>query len=147
MSAVPANVELEAIAINYIADLLGATPASPIVKLASAPFTPSPTLVPASLTEATFDGYAHKTVTSWGTVHLDSQNQATWISTSALDWTPTGSTTPNTIYGYWLLDSNGVLVQSETFATPVLMNGALTTLQLVIQLAIGPWKVNATLLP
>jgi hypothetical protein len=147
MPASPALVELEAIAANYIADLLGATPAAPLVKLVAAPFTPSPTLDPTTLTYATFDGYANKSVTSWGTVHIDGSNQATWISTSALDWTPTGSTTTNTIYGYVLLDSNGVLVQSETFATPVLMHGVLTTLQLVIQLAIGPWQATAVLLP
>lgn len=147
MPAVPANVETEAIAAKWVTTMLGATPAAPKVKLVKAAFAPSPTLDPASVTVADFDGYADKTVTSWGTVHLDGTNQATFISTSALDWTPTGDLTPNTIYGYLLFDSNNVLVQSELLPAPVLLQGTLTTLQLVIQLAIAPWKAAVTVLP
>lgn len=147
MAATPANAEALALAATWIGAELGAVPAPPKVHLASAPFSPSPTLDPTTLTEATFDGYAAKTVTAWGTVHLDSSNQATFISASALDWTPTGSTTPNTIYGYWLIDSGGKLVQSETFPTPILLSGTGTTLQIVLQLAVRPWDVAVTVLP
>lgn len=147
MAMVPATAELQALAALWIAGPLGSIPTPPTVHLAKAPFTPSPGLDPATLTEADFHTYAAKTISAWGTVHADANGQQVFINTTPLDWTPTDSVAPNTIYGYWLLDSAGKLVQAETFTTPVPMNGPTNTLQLVIELGINPWRTTAVLLP
>lgn len=125
---------LAELAANAITALLGATPAAPTVKLAKAPFVPGPLLDPATITEADFTGYAAKTITAWGTVHSDGNGQQIFDPTTPLNWTPTGSTTANTIYGYILLDSHGVLLQSGLLPTPKILNGTATTLTLLMSI-------------
>lgn len=124
-----------------------ATATPPVVHLAAANFAPTPNLNPATLTEATFDGYAASPLGSFSTPHLLSNGTAVADNASALIWTPTGSTTPNTIYGYWMVDHAGVLIQSGLFPTPVLLDGPSTTLQIIVQGGAGPWITTVTVAP
>lgn len=147
MNAAISNQWLSDVLTQIKVNLLGSTPAAPTVHLVSAPFTPTPLSDYTTFTEATFDGYAAKTVTSWGTEHLDPLGQYIMTNANVLAWTPTGNTTSNTIYGYYLLASNGDQVQAEVFAAPVLLHGVGTTLDLVIVIGEAPSKTTCVVLP
>jgi hypothetical protein len=126
-----------------IASILDATgPVHASVKLAVAPFAPSPTSDPATFTEADFDGYAAKTVATWSTPVMNTNGSAETVSGSVLTWNPTGSTTSNLIVGYWVEGGNGDYLGGEILASPVPMNGPLSSLNLVpvVQEAPGSWS-------
>jgi hypothetical protein len=116
--------------------------------LAVAPFAPKPTMKQTDFTEATFDGYAPVQVTSWGTAHVDQYGQYLISGTTPPSWfTPTGTTTPNTIVGYYLLDPGGNIVSAETLPNPVTLNGPHTTLQISPGIAIAPFRYTCTVAP
>ena len=102
------------------------------VHLAAASFTPSPILVPADFTEATFPGYAAiaNTVAPWIFYTDPSQNGARVIECpEPLDgwlFKCTGApTAAQTIYGYYVTDSGGTnLYGSNLFATPLTVGAA-----------------------
>jgi hypothetical protein len=123
------------------------TPSFPLVHLAAASFAPGPGLDPSTLTEATYDGYAAKLLTGWGTPHLVASGNVVVDATPVLGWTPTGSLTPNTIYGWWVIDHAGNLVSSGLLPAPVLLHGTATTLSFVFGLGQGPWNYTTTVLP
>ena len=131
---------------NIITNILGATTRVKF-HLIAAPWTPQPTTVLSGLTEATFDGYAALAVTSFETVHQDAYGQALANPGIPLAWTPTGSTTPNTIFGYIAVDPAGNTVQSELFPSPVLLDGPTTTLQFVAGFAVGKYTENVVMVP
>jgi hypothetical protein len=108
---------------------------------------PTPTTPLASYTEATFDGYAPISITAWGTPHVIANGQYAVAPTTPLVWTPTGSTTSNTVYGYYIKDPAGNVIQAENFAAGQLMSGTGTTLQFVPEVAIGPGITTAQLVP
>lgn len=133
--------QLEAVK-GSVLDATGPVHAS--VKLAVAPFSPTPTSDPASFTEATFDGYAAKTVPAWTAAALQPGPLAEILSSALLSWTPTGSTTPNTIVGYWIVGGNGDYLGGEAFAAPVILNGPTTSLNMVAawQMARSNWSAT-----
>lgn len=128
-------------------NLLGSSPTTPKVHLAKAAFTPTPTLDVGTLAEADFTGYSSKAISSWGTTHRDSFNQELIVATSAAAWTPTDGVTPNTIYGWWMVGSDGSTVACGVFNPPLPMTSAANTIELVVGVAYGPWQFTAVLLP
>jgi hypothetical protein len=57
--------------------------------------------------EADFDGYAASATLTWGAVGVNALNQAD-VTAQEVEWVPTGSLTPNVIYGYFVTDATGV---------------------------------------
>jgi len=64
--------------------------------------------------EADYDGYADQNATGWtaGVINAGNAGEST---ADAQTYTCTGDTTPNTIYGYYILDDTGALVGAERF--------------------------------
>lgn len=93
-------------------------------------YTPGPGSVVGDFVPADFDGYAEKVVTLTVGPYINPAGQAE-IQNASMNWTPTGSTTPNTIYGYFILDTSGDYVGGERFAAPRALNGPLTTLTIL----------------
>jgi|SRR5579859_1115366 len=83
---------------------------------------PSPNDDITSYVEATFDGYAVAPADiQWGAVGVDN-NGAPQVFGDLKVFTMSGSTTPNTIYGYYVTDEGGdMLYWAELFANPVNM--------------------------
>jgi len=93
---------------------------------------PSPTSVLADFAEADYDGYAAEAITptTWP-VFLQGIAQAVAVG-PAIVFTPTGSVTPNVIYGYYVTDNTGArLLWGERFADQKVMNGVTTGFTLV----------------
>lgn len=92
-----------------------------LVKLFQNNVEPSPNDVAAEYDAADFAGYAASTAIVWGTPFLDSDGKATVVGDSK-QFTSTGPTPSNTIYGYYVTTAANVLVYAERFATPVLID-------------------------
>jgi len=121
---------------------LGATK----IGLFKADVTPTPLTPLTALTECDFDGYAQKTLTWLIGPYLNPGNQSE-IQNASVNWTPTGSTTPNTVYGYFVIDAAGNLLWSERFTTPRVLNGGATTLTLLPTLVLVPGGLSAIVQP
>lgn len=81
--------------------------------------TPSKQTLLADLVEATFDGYARSAAVTWGTVGQTSTGAAEVYGDTKL-FTSSGDTTPNTIYGFALVNTGGTAVEyAERFASPI----------------------------
>lgn len=79
--------------------------------------TPLTTL--SSLTEASFQGYAAVTTVTWNAPYTDIAGNAV-ISAGLSQFECTGTTTPNTIYGWYLTDAtNATLLAAAALPTPV----------------------------
>ncbi len=127
--------------------VFGSTPTTVKLKLAKAPFVPGPTLDPATITEADYTGYAAQVVSSFGAAHADGTGQVIFDTFPPLAFTPTGTTTANTIYGYYLEDTQGNIAVAGLFPNPVVLNGPLTTLAFALSIPMAPGKPVMTLLP
>jgi hypothetical protein len=93
-----------------------------------------------SITEATFDGYARLAVT-WSGPYTDGMGQQA-IQSHSIYFTPTGSTTPNTITSMFLADAltAGNLILSEVLpGGNIILNGPTTAfgMSVVFQLPNG----------
>jgi len=75
-------------------------------------FTPIDTMVIGDLTEADFDGYARIPLTGWSAPALNGDFKAQ-TDLPAQIFTMTGSTTPNDIYGVFVVDGSGNLLYAE----------------------------------
>ena len=87
------------------------------LKLFATDVTPAHDDVVGDYTEAAGGGYVTKTLTngSW-TVNANDPRDATYAQQT---WTFTGPLTTNgTIYGYFIVDADGVLVYAEKLGTP-----------------------------
>jgi hypothetical protein len=135
----------ECVAAAITGPLAIATPAT--VHLAQAPFTPGPSVTLAGITEATFDGYSDKTITSFGTVQNLGGGSWGCNSGTVTSWTPTGSTTPNTIAGWVVVDHAGNMVSNGAINPPQVLDGATTTLALVWGFALTGGVFTSTVLP
>jgi hypothetical protein len=98
----------------------------PKVHLAKAAFVPGPSLDPATLTEADFDGYTAKAITAGSQdVYTDPTTGLITVELKApvggWHWALTGITNlPQTIYGWYVLDSAGtVLYGSGLVPSPI----------------------------
>jgi len=86
-------------------------------------YTPIATTVLANLTEANFDGYARITLTGWPAASLDANNKASSALAAQFFTMTAPATTPNDIYGIYVLSPTGALLFAERNpAGPVTMN-------------------------
>jgi hypothetical protein len=138
--------QLDVLAAAIAAVLNTSVPAHTTIHLAQQPFTPTSTSDPTTFTEATFDGYADKTIAAWETQYLNG-NTAVTNGTTVLSWVPTGTTTSNTIAGYWLIGGNGDYLGGEAFAAPITVTGPTTPVNLVPRYAVVPPTFAATVIP
>ena len=117
------------------------------VKLAQTPFTPNPNSVPSTdFVEATYDGYAAVSLTTM-TPNTVVGNAYESTSTAVAVFQPTGSTTPNTIGGYWIETGAGALLGYEVLPTPIALNGPTTYLSIVPRWLSSPTTWPNTILP
>lgn len=93
-------------------------------------FVPNKATLLADLTPADFDGYAAKTIVTWGAAFLDPAGLATTLA-PLQTWTQSGDTTPNTIYGAYYVSVGGDLIWAERFATSIGMADATSVLNMV----------------
>lgn len=87
------------------------------IKLYTNDYTPVDTSVAGSFTEASGGGYAAKTLTngSWTITAANDPSDAVYAQQT---WTFTGALTGGaTIYGYFVVDADGVLVYAERMGT------------------------------
>jgi hypothetical protein len=88
--------------------------------------TPDTTLAQLDAAQADFTGYAESTAIVWSNAYTNSIDQAVIVGDTKV-FAATGSTTTNTIYGYYVVDSAGTkLLYAEKFETgpiPVLEVG------------------------
>lgn len=86
----------------------------------------------AALTEATYTGYARQTLV-WSAARLDPTARVATF-TALINWQPTDAVTPNTITGYAIVDSTGLILYAmELFVTPVGLATALSYLGIVAE--------------
>lgn len=122
--------------------------ASPVtIHLAQSPFTAGPGVTLASITEATFDGYAAKTITGYTSTVFEADQTAQVLGNDVLSWTPSGSMTPNTIGGWVAVDHAGNMVNNGAIIPAVLLSGPSTALSMVWGYGIRPGNTTATILP
>lgn len=88
------------------------------IQLFTAGPTPiTPNSVAGDFTECTFDGYAAVTYASAAGVNLPSGDG--WGQMKGGTFVCTGSTTPENVAGYLLVDGGGALVLAEYFDAPI----------------------------
>jgi len=94
------------------------------VKLFKNQATPGPGSVLTDFQECDFDGYAESTAVVWGPALTNSLNQAFTVGGNK-QFTCTGSTKPNTVYGYFLVDgaAGTTLIGAAAFDTPAGITG------------------------
>lgn len=123
------------------------TTAFPTVHLAQSPFTPGIGVTLGTITEATFDGYAAKSLSGWGISHLNGSNNVVSDATPLLTWTPSGSMTSNVIAGFVMVDHAGNMVSNGAILPNVTLDGPTTTLSLVVGVSLSPGSYTVTVLP
>ncbi len=99
----------------------------PLVKVKCGLFVNAITLTPettlAMLTVATFDGYALSADAVWGAPYLNADGSWSY-SSSLIQFLMTGTTTPNTVYGYYVVpdpNTGSNLSWAELFTAPIPM--------------------------
>lgn len=108
------------------------------VGLFAAPLTPTVNTTFAQLTEATYDGYARQALGA-ATAPFIGQGGLSLAHDLGKVWTPTGSNTPNTIYGQFLIgDASTKLYAVEVFDAPIVMNGPTTLFGSIIYVGLDP---------
>jgi len=123
-------------------------PAHTVVKLAQGAFTPSPGSDPSTFTEADYTGYASKTISAWTPPSLRNDGSAEVVSTTVLDFSPSGTiTVTNIITGYWLVGGNGDYLGGEVLPFPVPLAVATDSLKIVPVWQVAPSTWGANLLP
>lgn len=87
--------------------------------------------------EATYQGYSADTVT-WNAPDLSAASGPEIMTTNNI-WRPTGSASPNMVYGWWgLFPGSGSIACIGKFANaPVPMASALDLIQLVIRISVS----------
>lgn len=112
----------------YLATVAGAMVLPLSMHLYQNDYTPTTTDTLANYTEATYDGYAAQ-VMVWASATIPTPGSGALTTWIPLLWTPTGSITPNDIYGYYVTDAAGTLMWAERAPSPpVALNSMLTTL-------------------
>jgi len=83
------------------------------VQLFTNDIEPTPATVLADLTEATFDGYASLDTVDMHAKSLSNDGHYETIAKTTQQFVCTGDTTPETVYGYMVLDFAGNLIGAE----------------------------------
>jgi hypothetical protein len=97
-------------------------------------YVPTPTDTIATYTEATFDGYA--AVHAEPNIGPYREDDGSFTASKNVIFTMSGSTTPNTIYGYWLEDLAGHYFGAYRFAQPVQMVDEFSFIQFLFGLTL-----------
>jgi hypothetical protein len=98
------------------------------LKLFSNNFTPDHLTLLTDITQADFTGYAEVTLSAWGEAFRDGGSQPKIVHVS-VQYTPTGSTVSNTIFGWYLTNAAGtVLLMAKRLDTPVVLTDNSTAL-------------------
>lgn len=111
-----------------------------LLKLYTAGPVLSGTMTLDQFTEADYDGYAHVAIpdTSWTAAFMEG-GVYPCLRGPMTGFTPTGSTTPNTVIGWMLTNAAGtVLYWAEALSEPVEMNSTLSHLDVVPQINLKP---------
>lgn len=90
----------------------------------------SPATVPSDFDEADYTGYAASDEVVWLGAYIDADGNAV-LRGETVQFQPTGTTTGNAIYGYWIQKGTGgsaKMVAAESFDDPVFLNGPLDSL-------------------
>jgi hypothetical protein len=83
---------------------------------------PGPNDALADYVPADFAGYALSSAITWLASNFNTKLQAEAVGDAKL-WSPTSGATPNTIYGYFIVDTTGATLRgAERFPVPVQMN-------------------------
>ncbi len=117
------------------------------VKLAVAPFAPTPNSVPSTdFTEATFTGYAAVTLTAMA---ADQFVGNTWesVATTLANFASTGTAVTNSVVGYWLESNTGELLGYDTFTPAIGFNGPGDALNLAVRWQVQPAQWPNTIIP
>ena len=87
------------------------------IGLISAPFTPNSSTTLGILTEANYNGYSRKSIGTSSVTFTGGDGKA-YVEFSTLQFIPSGSSTPNTIYGAFVTFGNSTttLVYTEAFS-------------------------------
>jgi len=93
------------------------------IKLYSSNTTPAASDTAATYTEASFTGYASKTLTrsitsgTWSTPSTATPSVSNYNSGTGLTW---NSTSAQTVYGYYVVGAvSGTLIYAERFSSPI----------------------------
>jgi hypothetical protein len=104
--------------LDYMLKLALSTNENQILKLYQSNTTPTSASTNASFTEATFTGYAARTLTrsTWNSAVTVSNKAESSYGTTPQSWTC--GATGNTIYGYWVMSATGSkCLWAELFST------------------------------
>lgn len=110
------------------------------VRLIKAPFVPAPNLVLADLTTADYTGYVNVSPAVAGVIWDNDSGDAV-LSLESAHFQPTGSATPNDIYG-WVCYGGagafaGLIIAMGVFDEPIPMNGVADAIDVIVRIAIG----------
>lgn len=136
----------EAWALGITADAIAGTLAANKVALYQSNTIPSPARPLSDYTEATYDGYAKKSVT-WSAPTRSDDGFIEVVGVIA-EFRPTGSVTPNSIYGVLLVDTTGaILYGAARFDDPVPlpMNSTLDQILITLRIRITPGGLVVTI--
>ncbi len=108
--------------------------------LVAAPFTPGPNLLISALTEASFVGYARKSIGALTPAFIGPQ-QLLLTQGAELSWAASDTTTTNVIYGAFLTGSadTTTVKASELFNAPIPITGPLSRLTYVPRIGYDPF--------
>ena len=143
----PGNSWLSAALAVLKANLLTAAGEHNTLHLVAQAFAPSPSLDPTTLTVPTYDGYAPLNIDTFSVEHLLPNGNYVINSLTAPAFVPTGSTTSNTIYGWFLLDTQMNVVSMGLLPAPKVMGTPADVLIIVPSVGMGLPQVTSTILP
>lgn len=109
------------------------------IGLIAAPFTGTPSTTFGSITEANYDGYARQSVGS-STVTFIGSDGNEYVEFNTLRFQPTGSTTPNTIYGlFWTPGNDSTKIwATDALTAQVFFNGPSRQLTITPRMGLNP---------
>lgn len=109
------------------------------IGLIAAPFAGSPSTTLGGLTEANYDGYARQAVGS-PNVTFNGSDGNVYVEFNTLQFSPTGSATPNTIYGFFWTPGNSTTTcwATDALAQQVYFSGTQNRLTITPRMGLNP---------
>lgn len=99
------------------------------------PLVANPDYVYDAADKADFTGYADADIATWGEVFLDPEGGYSFQSYAS--WSPTGTTTTNTIYGFVVLDNDLTCMMVVSFGNPAPMVDTLSFCAVIAKFNFG----------